>query len=163
GVAANAPARNEERFVELRSEVDAASRKLGRRLSFLIAKPGLDGHSNGAEQIAIRARDVGMDVAYEGIRFTPEEIVAAVSARRPHVLGLSILSGSHVALACDIADRLSAAGMSGLKIVAGGIIPAEDELRLKRAGIAAVFTPKDYELDRIMRQIVGLAVGESIS
>jgi (2R)-ethylmalonyl-CoA mutase len=163
GVSADAPPRNEERIIELRNEVDTASHKLGRRLSFLIAKPGLDGHSNGAEQIAIRARDVGMDVAYDGIRFTPEEIVAAVRARRPHVLGLSILSGSHVALACDIAERLSVAGISGLKIVAGGIIPAEDELRLKRSGIAAVFTPKDYELDRIMRQIVGLAVSEFAS
>src|SRR5205814_7913796 len=128
GVAANAPARNEERFVELRSEVDAASRKLGRRLSFLIAKPGLDGHSNGAEQIAIRARDVGMDVVYEGIRFTPEEIVAAVSVRKPHVRGLSILSGSHVALACHIDEGLSAERARGLNIVAGGRSPAHDDL-----------------------------------
>jgi (2R)-ethylmalonyl-CoA mutase len=160
GVAAEAPARNEERIVELRAHVEAASRRLGRRLSLLIAKPGLDGHSNGAEQIAIRARDAGMDVAYDGIRFTPEEIVAAVTDRRPHVLGLSVLSGSHVPLICEVVERLSAAGLTGVKIVAGGIIPEEDESRLKRAGVAEVFTPKDYDLDQIMRQIVGLAVGE---
>jgi len=160
GLAADAPLRNEERIVELRAHVEAASRKLGRRLSLLIAKPGLDGHSNGAEQIAIRARDAGMDVVYDGIRFTPDEIVAAVINRKPHVLGLSILSGSHVSLACEVVERLSAAGISGVKIVAGGIIPEEDEARLKCNGIAAVFTPKDYDLDRIMRQIVGLAVEE---
>jgi len=100
-----------------------------------------------------------MDVIYDGIRFTPEEIVAAVIARKPDVLGLSVLSGSHVPLVCDIAERVSAAGIAGLKIVAGGIIPEEDAIRLKRAGIAAVFTPKDYDLDRIMRQIVDLATG----
>jgi (2R)-ethylmalonyl-CoA mutase len=126
----------------------------------LIAKPGLDGHSSGAEQIAIRARDAGMDVTYDGIRFTPKEVVAAVIARKPDVLGLSVLSGSHVPLVCDIAEHVSAAGMTGLKIVAGGIIPEEDAVRLKRAGIAAVFTPKDYDLDRIMRQIVDLALME---
>jgi len=158
GVAAEAPFRNEERIVELRAEVEAASRKLGRRLSILIAKPGLDGHSNGAEQIAIRARDAGMDVTYDGIRFTPAEIVASVSIHKPHVLGLSILSGSHVPLACEIAQRIAAAWISDLKIVAGGIIPEEDEVKLNGAGIAAVFTPKDYDLDRIMRQIVALAI-----
>jgi (2R)-ethylmalonyl-CoA mutase len=160
GVATDAPTRNEEHILALRARVQDASRRLGRRLSFLIAKPGLDGHSNGAEQIAIRARDAGMEVGYEGIRFTPEEIVAAVIARKPHVLGISVLSGSHVPLACDIAERLSSAGISGLRIVAGGIIPEEDETRLKRAGIAAVFTPKDFDLDRIMRQIVELAIAE---
>ena len=158
GITADAPARNEQHIVALRREVDAASHRLGRPLSFMIAKPGLDGHSNGAEQIAIRARDVGMEVTYEGIRFTAEEIVAAVGAHKPHVLGLSVLSGSHVALACDIAERLSAARMSGLQIVVGGIIPAEDEARLKHAGIAAVFTPKDYDVNRIMLRIVGLVL-----
>ncbi|HEX3432045.1 MAG TPA: methylmalonyl-CoA mutase family protein [Rhizomicrobium sp.] len=160
GVAAEASKRNEEHFVDLRARVEDASQKLGRRLSLLIAKPGLDGHSNGAEQIAIRARDIGIEITYDGIRFTPEEIVAAVITRRPHVLGLSVLSGSHVPLACDIAERLSDAGASGVRIVAGGIIPEDDERRLKRAGIAAVFTPKDYDLDRIMRQIVELAIAE---
>jgi (2R)-ethylmalonyl-CoA mutase len=160
GVASQAPLRNEERIVALRAHVEEASRRLGRRLSLLIAKPGLDGHSSGAEQIAIRARDAGMDVTYDGIRFTPKEVVAAVIARKPDVLGLSVLSGSHVPLVCDIAEHVSAAGMTGLKIVAGGIIPEEDAVRLKRAGIAAVFTPKDYDLDRIMRQIVDLALME---
>ena len=158
GVASEAPVRNEERIVALRAHVEDASRRLGRRLSLLIAKPGLDGHSNGAEQIAIRARDAGIDVTYDGIRFTPEEVVAAVIDRKPDVLGLSVLSGSHVPLVCDIAQRVSAAGIAGLKIVAGGIIPEEDAARLRRAGIAAVFTPKDYDLDRIMRQIVELAL-----
>ena len=157
GIVVESPARNDERIAALRAHVEDTSRRLGRRLAFLIAKPGLDGHSNGAEQIAIRARDAGMDVTYEGIRFTPEEIVAAVLAHKPHVLGLSVLSGSHVQLVCDIAERLSAAGIVGLKMVVGGIIPEEDESRLRNAGIAAVFTPKDYDLDRIMRRIVDLA------
>ena len=159
GVANEAPTRNEERIVALRAHVEDAARRRGRRLSFLIAKPGLDGHSNGAEQIAIRARDAGLDVIYDGIRFTPEEIVAAVIARKPDVLGLSVLSGSHLPLVFDIAERVSAAGIAGLKIVAGGIIPEQDAIRLKRAGVAAVFTPKDYDLDRIMREIVDLATG----
>src|SRR5262249_54266982 len=96
GVAATGPARNDERIGALREHVEAMSRKLGRRLTFLVAKPGLDGHSNGAEQIAIRARDAGMAVIYDGIRFSPDEIVAAARERRPHLIGLSILSGSHV-------------------------------------------------------------------
>jgi (2R)-ethylmalonyl-CoA mutase len=156
GVARSAPARNDERIVALRAEVDAASRKLGRRLSFLVAKPGLDGHSNGAEQIAIRARDVGMDVTYDGIRFTAEEIVAAADERKPHVIGLSILSGSHVPLAGEVVRKLSEAGLSNIKVVAGGIIPPEDEVRLKSSGVAAVFSPKNYDLNAIMREIVGL-------
>jgi ethylmalonyl-CoA mutase len=160
GVATTGPARNDERIGELRAAVDAASKKLGRRLTFLVAKPGLDGHSNGAEQIAIRARDAGMDVIYDGIRFSPDEIVASVKARKPHVVGLSILSGSHVPLAKDVAAKLKAAGLSNVKIVAGGIIPPEDEAALKSAGVAAVFSPKDYDLNAIMREIVGLAASE---
>jgi ethylmalonyl-CoA mutase len=158
GVAADGPVRNDERIGALRDEVAAASKKLGRKLTFLVAKPGLDGHSNGAEQIAIRARDAGMAVIYDGIRFSPEEIVAAVEQSRPHVVGLSILSGSHVALAKDVAARLNAAGLGDIRIVAGGIIPPEDEAALKAAGIAAVFSPKDYDLNQIMREIVALAV-----
>jgi (2R)-ethylmalonyl-CoA mutase len=156
GVAGSAPARNDERIVALHDEVDAVSRRLGRRLTFLVAKPGLDGHSNGAEQIAIRARDVGMDVIYDGIRFTADEIVAAARERKPHVIGLSILSGSHVALASDVVAKLSAAGLSDIKVVAGGIIPPADEERLRGAGVAAVFSPKNYDLNAIMRDIVGL-------
>ncbi|MGA9795523.1 MAG: protein meaA [Rhizomicrobium sp.] len=156
GVAASGPARNDERIGELRAEVDAASKKLGRKLTFLVAKPGLDGHSNGAEQIAIRARDAGMDVIYDGIRFSPDEIVSAAREKQPHVIGLSILSGSHVPLAKDVATKLKDAGLGDVKIVAGGIIPPEDEAALKSAGISAVFSPKDYDLNAIMHAIVAL-------
>ena len=156
GVAATGPARNDERIVALREEVDAASKKLGRRLTFLVAKPGLDGHSNGAEQIAIRARDAGMTVIYNGIRFTADEIVAAAKEKQPHVVGLSILSGSHIPLAGEVVAKLKAAGLSDVKVVAGGIIPPEDEARLKASGVSAVFSPKDYDLNAIMRGIVDL-------
>ncbi len=156
GVAASGPARNDERIGELRAAVNVASQKLGRRLTFLVAKPGLDGHSNGAEQIAIRARDAGMDVIYDGIRFSPDEIVSAAREKRPHVIGLSILSGSHGPLAKDVAAKLKAAGLSDVKIVAGGIIPPEDEAALKSAGVSAVFSPKDYDLNTIMHEIVAL-------
>jgi (2R)-ethylmalonyl-CoA mutase len=158
GVAASGPARNDERIVAMREDVGAASRKLGRTLAFLVAKPGLDGHSNGAEQIAIRARDAGMDVTYNGIRFTADEIVTAVREKKPHVVGLSILSGSHVSLAADVVSKLKTAGMSGVKVVVGGIIPPEDEAALKSAGVSAVFSPKDYDLNTIMKEIVALAV-----
>jgi (2R)-ethylmalonyl-CoA mutase len=156
GVAASGPARNDERIGELRADVEAASKKLGRKLTFLVAKPGLDGHSNGAEQIAIRARDAGMDVIYDGIRFSPDEIVSAAREKQPHVIGLSILSGSHVPLAKDVATKLKDAGLGDVKIVAGGIIPPEDEAALKSAGISAVFSPKDYDLNAIMHAIVAL-------
>jgi (2R)-ethylmalonyl-CoA mutase len=159
GVSASGPVRNDARIMELREEVDAAAKKLGRKFTFLVAKPGLDGHSNGAEQIAIRARDAGMDVIYEGIRFTADEIVAAAKEKKPHVIGLSILSGSHVPLAGEVAAKLKAAGLSDVKLVAGGIIPPDDEAALKASGIAAVFSPKDYDLNEIMRGIVGLAEG----
>ncbi len=159
GVAATAPTRNDERIMALRGEVEAASQKLGRKLAFLVAKPGLDGHSNGAEQIAIRARDAGMAVTYDGIRFTADEIVAAAKEKKPHVVGLSILSGSHVPLAAEVVAKLKEAGLGDVKVVAGGIIPPEDEARLKAAGVAAVFSPKDYDLSAIMRGIVALAAG----
>jgi (2R)-ethylmalonyl-CoA mutase len=157
GVAASGPARNDERIGELRSEVDAVSQKLGRRLTFLVAKPGLDGHSNGAEQIAIRARDAGMDVIYNGIRFSPDEIVEAAREKKPHLVGLSILSGSHIPLAREVMAKLKDAGLSDVKVVAGGIIPPEDEAVLKSAGVSAVFSPKDYDLNAIMHEIVALA------
>jgi len=156
GVAASAPARNDERIGKLKDEVDAASKKLGRRLTFLVAKPGLDGHSNGAEQIAIRARDAGMDVIYNGIRYSPDDIVAEALAKKPHLIGLSILSGSHVSLARDVVARLRAAGLSDIKVVAGGIIPEADEAALKAAGVSAVFSPKDYDLNQIMHGLVEL-------
>jgi (2R)-ethylmalonyl-CoA mutase len=129
---------------------------LGRRLKFLVGKPGLDGHSNGAEQIAFRARDCGMDITYEGIRLTPEEIVAAAREQGAHVIGLSILSGSHVPLIQEVMARLRAVGMDHIPVMVGGIIPDEDAEKLKSFGVARVYTPKDFELNRIMMDIVGL-------
>jgi (2R)-ethylmalonyl-CoA mutase len=139
---------------DLRADVDRVSRKLGRRMKFLIGKPGLDGHSNGAEQIAARARDAGMDVVYEGIRFTPAEIVLAASKEDVHVVGLSILSGSHLPLVRDVVAGLREAGLDEVPVVVGGIIPPEDAQALKQFGVAAVYTPKDFELNRIMRDLV---------
>jgi (2R)-ethylmalonyl-CoA mutase len=142
---------------EVRAAVDAVSAKLGRRLKFLVGKPGLDGHSNGAEQIAARARDSGMEVVYEGIRLTPAQIVNAALEESVHVVGLSILSGSHVPLVREIMDRMRSAGMERIPVVLGGIIPAEDEQVLKAAGVAAVYTPKDFQLNAIMLGIAALA------
>ena len=142
---------------DLRAAVDAVSDRLGQRLKFLVGKPGLDGHSNGAEQIAFRARDCGMDITYEGIRLTPEEIVAAARAQGAHVIGLSILSGSHVPLIEDVMARLRAAGLDHIPVMVGGIIPDEDAVKLKDFGVARVYTPKDFELNRIMMDIVALA------
>ena len=139
---------------DIRADVDRVSRKLGRRLTFLVGKPGLDGHSNGAEQIAVRARDAGMQVVYEGIRLTPEEIVDAVREQRAHVVGLSILSGSHLPLVKDVMSRLKEAGIVDVPVVVGGIIPPEDAEALEAAGVAAVYTPKDFELNRIMSDLV---------
>ncbi len=149
----------------LRTEVDRVSRKLGRRLKFLVGKPGLDGHSNGAEQIAVRARDAGMDVVYGGIRFTPAEIVQTALDENVHVVGLSILSGSHVPLVRDIVDRMKQAGLNDVPVVVGGIVPPEDERALKKAGVAAVYTPKDFEINRIMTDVVRIveSVAESAS
>jgi len=138
----------------VRAEVERVSRKLGRRIKFLVGKPGLDGHSNGAEQIAVRARDAGMEVVYEGIRLTPAEIVNAALEEGVHVVGLSILSGSHVPLVKDIVARMREAGLDDVPLVVGGIIPPEDERLLKAAGVAAVYTPRHFELNRIMADIV---------
>ena len=155
GVSLN-PSNRTEGLDKLRDQVDAVSRKLGRRLSFLMGKPGLDGHSNGAEQIAARARDCGMEFHYDGIRLTPEEIVAAALDKRPHVLGLSILSGSHIPLMTEVMDRLRAAGLADLPVIVGGIIPDEDRAILAAIGVARVYTPRDFELNRIMADIVTL-------
>ncbi|WP_238475622.1 protein meaA [Rhodophyticola sp. CCM32] len=141
---------------DIREAVDAVSDKLGRRLTFLVGKPGLDGHSNGAEQIAFRARDCGMDIAYEGIRLTPQEIVAAARKDGAHVIGLSILSGSHVPLIEDVMDRLRAEDLSHIPVIVGGIIPDDDVAKLQSFGVAKVYTPKDFELNRIMMDIVYL-------
>jgi (2R)-ethylmalonyl-CoA mutase len=138
---------------EVRSEIERVSQKLGRRLKFLVGKPGLDGHSNGAEQIAVRARDVGMDVVYEGIRLTPAEIVDAARKDNVHCIGLSILSGSHVQLVRDVANRMKEEGLTHIPLVVGGIIPPEDEATLLSEGVAAVYTPKNYELNSIMRDL----------
>ena len=140
----------------IREAVDLVSVKLGRRLKFLVGKPGLDGHSNGAEQIAARARDCGMEIRYEGIRLTPTEIVAAAADEQAHVVGLSILSGSHMPLIVEVLDRMRTAGLGDVPLVVGGIIPEDDAARLRALGVAAVYTPKDFELNRIMMDIVGL-------
>jgi (2R)-ethylmalonyl-CoA mutase len=139
---------------DIRAEVDRVSKKLGRRLKFLVGKPGLDGHSNGAEQIAARARDAGMDVVYDGIRLTAEAIAAAAAEKNVHVVGLSILSGSHLPLVQDVIARMKEAGIDDVPVVVGGIIPKEDAHALKSAGVAAVYTPKDFELNRIMSDLV---------
>jgi ethylmalonyl-CoA mutase len=138
----------------VKKDVDALSARLGRRLAFLVGKPGLDGHSNGAEQIATRARAVGMDVTYDGIRMTPEEIVARALEKRAHAVGLSILSGSHLDLVRDVVARMRAAGLSDVPVVVGGIIPPEDARALKQFGVAAVYTPKDFKVTEIMGDIV---------
>ncbi|MBS0124663.1 protein meaA [Thetidibacter halocola] len=141
---------------DIRAAVDTVSDRLGRRLRFLVGKPGLDGHSNGAEQIAFRARDCGMDIDYEGIRLTPEQIVEAAQ-NGAHVVGLSILSGSHIPLVEDLMTRMREAGLGHVPVVVGGIIPDDDAKRLLAMGVARVYTPKDFELNAIMRDIVTLA------
>ncbi|MDG1128837.1 MAG: methylmalonyl-CoA mutase family protein, partial [Paracoccaceae bacterium] len=148
---------------DIRDAVNAVSDKLGRRLRFLVGKPGLDGHSNGAEQIAFRARDCGMDIDYEGIRLTPEEIVKSASEGEAHVIGLSILSGSHMPLMADLMERLRAAGLGHIPVVVGGIIPEDDAKRLLEMGVARVYTPKDFELNTIMMDIVTLADPKAVA
>ena len=128
--------------------------ELGGRLRFLVGKPGLDGHSNGAEQIAVRARDAGFEVVYQGIRLTPEQIAAAAVEEDVHVVGLSVLSGSHMELVPEVLSRIRAAGMNDVPLVVGGIIPESDAAALEALGVAAVFTPKDYTIDDIMLRIV---------
>lgn len=146
-------------IAEVRKQVDAASRTLGRRLKLLVGKPGLDGHSNGAEQIAVRARDCGFEVVYEGIRLTPAEIVNAALEEGVHVVGLSILSGSHVPLVRDVLERMRKEGLDDVPVIVGGIIPPEDETQLKAMGVTAVYTPKNFDLTAIMADIVRIAEG----
>ena len=145
---------------DVRADVDRVSKKLGRRMTFLVGKPGLDGHSNGAEQIAVRARDAGMQVLYEGIRLTPEEIVKAAREQKPHVIGLSVLSGSHMPLVKDVVARMKREGLD-VPVVVGGIIPPEDAAELEKAGVAAVYTPKDFALNRIMSDLVQIVERKS--
>jgi (2R)-ethylmalonyl-CoA mutase len=143
-------------IADVRQAVEALARKLGTAPKFLVGKPGLDGHSNGAEQIAVRAADCGFEVCYEGIRLTPEQIVSAAIEQKVHVVGLSILSGSHVPLVRDVMNRMRSAGLGHVPVVAGGIIPPEDVLVLKQLGVAKVYTPKDFDLNRIMTELVRL-------
>ncbi|MFC7052340.1 methylmalonyl-CoA mutase family protein [Hansschlegelia quercus] len=148
-----------EGVAEVRASVEAASATLGRRLKLLVGKPGLDGHSNGAEQIAVRARDCGFEVVYEGIRLTPAEIVNAALEEGVHVVGLSILSGSHLPLVREVMDRMRRDGMDDVPVIVGGIIPPEDERELEAMGVAAVYTPKNFDLTAIMADIVRIAEG----
>ena len=134
--------------------MERVSEGLGRRIKILVGKPGLDGHSNGAEQVAVRARDAGFEVVYQGIRLTPEQIVAAAVAEDVHCVGLSILSGSHMELVPTVLDGLRAAGLDDVPVVVGGIIPDSDARRLREQGVARVFTPKDFGLTEIMGGIV---------
>jgi (2R)-ethylmalonyl-CoA mutase len=156
GKAASAAGAGADSLAIVRGRVTAVSERLGRRIKMLVGKPGLDGHSNGAEQIAVRARDAGIEVVYEGIRLTPAQIVNAALEEGVHVVGLSILSGSHVALVTEVLDRLHRLGIGDIPVVVGGIIPPEDERTLKAAGVARIYTPKDYDLTAIMSDIVEL-------
>jgi (2R)-ethylmalonyl-CoA mutase len=152
---------NPEHLAELRARVRRLAATLGETPRFLVGKPGLDGHSNGAEQIAVRAADTGLEVIYEGIRMTPAELVRTVADRQVHVLGLSILSGSHVPLVREVMQGLRAAALGNVPVVVGGIIPEDDVNVLKQMGVAAVYTPKDFDLDRIMSGVIGLIERES--
>ena len=152
-----------EGLEDIRDAVDLVSDKLGRRLKFLVGKPGLDGHSNGAEQIAFRARDCGMDIDYEGIRLTPDELVSAALEQDAHVVGLSILSGSHIPLVEDMMAKMKTAGLGHIPVIVGGIIPDDDAERLRAMGVAKVYTPKDFELNTIMMDIVTLVDPQAVA
>jgi (2R)-ethylmalonyl-CoA mutase len=160
GVVARPAAVTSEAMEKVCKRVQGLSEKLGRPLKILVGKPGLDGHSNGAEQIAVRARDVGMEVVYEGIRLTPQEIVQSARDEGVHVIGLSILSGSHGVLVLDVLTGLRDAGLAAVPVVVGGIIPDDDAVKLRDAGVRRVYTPKDFDLTRIMDEIVDV-VSES--
>jgi (2R)-ethylmalonyl-CoA mutase len=140
----------------LRQAVRRLSSRLGTPLRLLVGKPGLDGHSNGAEQIALRAAQCGMDVRYDGIRFTPKQIVESARESQAHIIGLSILSGSHVPLVREVINGLRELGLADIPVVVGGIIPAEDVHILKQLGVRRVYTPKDFELNRLIGEIVDI-------
>jgi ethylmalonyl-CoA mutase len=160
GIARAAAAPEGDALVPLRRRVNEVSERLGRRIKMLVGKPGLDGHSSGAEQVALKARDAGFEVVYEGIRLTPADIVNAALEEGVHVVGLSILSGSHVALVGEVLRGLAAHGLGHIPVVVGGIIPPEDAAVLQSAGVARVYTPKDYDLTHIIADIVELIAGE---
>jgi len=153
---ASAAAASAKEWAALRARVEELSEKLGRRPKMLVGKPGLDGHSNGAEQIAVAARDAGFEVVYDGIRLTPARIAAAALEEGVHVVGLSILSGSHRAQVAEVLARLRAEGLSDIAVVVGGIIPPADAADLLAEGVARVFTPKDFQLAKVMAEIVSL-------
>ena len=160
GVDGAAPASDREQLEEVRQQVDDVSDRIGHRIKILVGKPGLDGHSNGAEQVALRARDVGMEVIYQGIRLTPEEIAESALQEDVDVVGLSILSGSHLELIPEVVRLLADEGVE-VPVVVGGIIPAADAERLREAGVAGVYTPKDFDVNRIMAEIVALVAERS--
>ena len=145
-----------EKFKEIRKKVDQISEKLGSQLRFLVGKPGLDGHSNGAEQIAVRAAQAGMDVIYDGIRLTPDEIVSSALEHKVHAVGLSILSGSHIPLVRQVMTLMEEAGLSSVPVVVGGIIPKEDEQTLLDMGVVRIYTPKDYQMTDIMADVADI-------
>ncbi len=147
---------SDSKLEDLRKRVSALTQALGATPKFLVGKPGLDGHSNGAEQIAVRSAETGLEVIYEGIRLTPEQLVKTVEEKKVDVLGLSILSGSHVPLIREVMQRLRAAGLDKVPVIVGGIIPPEDELILKQLGVTAVYTPKDFDMNKIMGEVIGL-------
>ncbi len=156
GVSGSAAAGGSDDLEAVRAKVGVVSDKLGRRLKMLVGKPGLDGHSNGAEQVAVRARDAGIEVIYEGIRLTPEEITQAALEESVHVVGLSILSGSHIPLVTEIMERMRANGLGDIPVVVGGIIPPSDAKILADAGVSRVYTPKDFDISKIMSDIVDI-------
>ncbi len=156
GKAHGISARDMAAMAKVRQRVEDVSTRLKRRIKILIGKPGLDGHSNGAEQIAVRARDAGMEVVYEGIRLTPAQIANAALEEGVHVVGLSVLSGSHQPLVTEVVERMRKAGLGHIPVIAGGIIPPKDAEALKKAGVAAVYTPKDYDISAIMSDIVDI-------
>ena len=141
----------------IKEEVDKVSRKLGRRLKLMIGKPGLDGHSNGAEQIAVRARDCGMEIVYDGIRFEPKNIAEKAKSEDVHVIGLSILSGSHIPLVSELINEMKISELKNIPIIIGGIVPEDDVKKLKRLGVSRIYTPKDYDINQIMRDIIKVA------
>ena len=155
GISNIQPSNNDD-YSSIRKRVESLSDKMGRRIKFLVGKPGLDGHSSGAEQIAVSASDCGMDVLYEGIRLTPEQIVKSSVEEDVHIIGLSILSGSHVQLVGEIMNEMKKNKIDNIPVIVGGIIPTEDEKILMKSGVQAVYTPKDYQLKDIMSDIVSI-------
>jgi len=155
GVDGAAPPGHAAELAAIRARVDEVSERIGHRIKILVGKPGLDGHSNGSEQIALRARDAGMEVIYQGIRLTPEEIAESALQEDVDVIGLSILSGSHLELVPEVVRRLRSEGVEA-PVVAGGIIPPADAERLREAGVDGVYTPKDFDINKIMGEIASL-------